>query len=109
MLRLVGIDQYDNLESGQGFYAVSDLAISYKRPARLDDDLLVVSKIMEIRTASCRIHQPVMCGDQILTQGDVTVAYLSPGGRPKRKPKAWHVFFTRRPKGDRNNTLKGKR
>src|SRR3546814_9804946 len=30
--RLVGIDQYDNLESGQGFYAVSDLAISYKRP-----------------------------------------------------------------------------
>src|SRR3546814_10331406 len=68
MLRLVGIDQYDNLESGQGFYAVSDLAISYKRPARLDDDLLVVSKIMEIRAASCRIHQTVMCGDQILTQ-----------------------------------------
>src|SRR3546814_9268866 len=89
MLRLVGIDQYDNLESGQGFYAVSDLAISYKRPARLDDDLLVVSKIMEIRAASCRIHQTVMCGDQILTQGDVTVAYLSPGGRPKRQPKAW--------------------
>src|SRR3546814_10017471 len=89
MLRLVGIDQYDNLESGQGFYAVSDLAISYKRPARLDDDLLVVSKIMEIRAASCRIHQTVMCGDQILTQGAVTVAYLSPGGRPKRLPKAW--------------------
>src|SRR3546814_14124229 len=51
MLRLVGIDQYDNLESGQGFYAVSDLAISYKRPARLDDDMLVGSNIMEIRAA----------------------------------------------------------
>src|SRR3546814_954238 len=89
MLRLVGIDQYDNLESGPGFYAVSDLAICYKRPARLDDDLLVVSKIMEIRSANCRIHQKVMCGDQILKQGDVTVAYLSPGGRPMRQPKAW--------------------
>ncbi|HEY9580913.1 MAG TPA: YbgC/FadM family acyl-CoA thioesterase [Rhizorhapis sp.] len=100
MLRLVGIDQYDNLESGQGFYAVSDLAISYKRPARLDDDLLVVSKIMEIRAASCRIHQTVMCGDQILTQGDVTVAYLSPGGRPKRQPKAWIDIFTRLQKGE---------
>src|SRR3546814_8312027 len=89
MLRLVGIDQYDNLESGQGFYAVSDLAISYKRTARLDDDLLVVSKIMEIRAASCRIHQTVMCGDQILTKGNVTVAYLSPVGRPKGPPTAW--------------------
>src|SRR3546814_4655541 len=99
MLRRVGIDQYDNLESGQGFYAVSDLAISYKRPARLDDDRLVVSKIMEIRAASSRIHQTVMCGDQILTQGDVTVAYLSPGGRPKRQPNAWIAIFPRLPKG----------
>ena len=100
MLRLAGIDQYDNLNKGEGVYAVSDLTISYKRPARLDDDLLVLSKIMEIRAASCRIHQTVMCRDQILTQGEVTVAYLSPGGRPKRQPKAWIDMFQRLQKGE---------
>src|SRR3546814_2825263 len=56
MLRLVGIDQYDNLESGQGFYAVSDLAISYKRPARLDDDLLVVRKFMNWEDHRSELH-----------------------------------------------------
>jgi acyl-CoA thioester hydrolase len=95
MLRLAGIDQRGGHEDGEGVYAVSDLTISYKRPARLDDDLIVVSKVMEIRAASCRIHQTVMCDDQILTQGEVTAVYLSPAGRPKRQPKAWIEIFTR--------------
>lgn len=100
MLRVAGIDQREALASGEGVYAVSDLSISYKRPARLDDDLIVVSKVMEIRAASCRIHQTVMCDGQILTDGQVTAAYLSPGGRPKRQPKAWIDIFTRLQKGE---------
>ena len=100
MLRLAGIDQHQGHSNGHGVYAVSDLSISYKRPARLDDDLLVVSKVVEIRAASCRIHQTVMCDDQILTDGEVTAAYLSSAGRPQRQPKAWIDIFTRLQKGE---------
>lgn len=100
MLRLAGINQHQGHSNGDGVYAVSDLSISYKRPARLDDDLLVVSKVVEIRAASCRIHQTVMCDDQILTDGEVTAAYLSPAGRPQRQPKAWIDIFTRLQKGE---------
>jgi acyl-CoA thioester hydrolase len=103
MLRLAGVDQRGSMENGEGFYAVSDLSIQYKRPARLDDDLLVVSKILEIRAASCRIHQTVMCDDQILTQGQVTAAYLSPGGKPKRQPKTWIDIFKQLQNGEDNN------
>ena len=41
MLRVAGIDQRAAQEEGTGVYAVTDLKIAYRRPARLDDDLLV--------------------------------------------------------------------
>jgi acyl-CoA thioester hydrolase len=95
MLRCVGIDQRAMLEAGEGVYAVADLNIRYRRPARLDDDLVIVSSVREIRAASCLIHQRVMRGDEILTDATVTAAFLTPDGRPKRQPKAWVEIFER--------------
>lgn len=95
MLRVAGIDQRMALESGMGVYAVSDLSIRYRRPARLDDDLLVISSVEEVRAATCRIHQRVMRGDEILTEGQVVAAFLSPEGKPKRQPTAWVETFKR--------------
>lgn len=103
MLRLAGIDQRRSLEEGEGVYAVADLRIRYKRPAKLDDDLLVLSKVVDIRSASCVIHQTVMREGEILTDGQVTAAFLSPAGRPKRQPKAWIEIFTRLQKGEDNS------
>ena len=89
MLRAVGIDQRSALESGEGVYAVAEANIRYRAPARLDDELVVVSRVREVRAASCVIHQQVMRGDEILTDATVTAAFLSPEGRPKRQPLDW--------------------
>src|SRR3546814_3593232 len=53
MLRIAGIDQRGNLEGGEGVYAVTDLQLQYRRPARLDDDLMVVSRVTQVCAASC--------------------------------------------------------
>lgn len=95
MLRVAGIDQRAAHETGEGAYAVAELAIRYRRPAKLDDDLLVVSRILHIRSASCTIHQRVMRDDEVLAEADVTVAFLGPGGRPRRQPRAWVEIFER--------------
>lgn len=100
MLRLAGIDQRCNHESGEGVYAIADLKIHYRRPARLDDDLIVASRVTAVGAATCTIHQTVMHGDEILTDGEVTAAFLSPQGRPKRQPKAWVEIFTRLSQGE---------
>ena len=42
MLRAAGIDQRAAHEAGEGAYAIRDLAIRYRAPARLDDALMVV-------------------------------------------------------------------
>ncbi len=95
MLRVLGVDQRAAIESGEGVYAVAEVAIKYRQPAKLDDDLVVVTDLTEIRAASVLIHQRVMRGDEVLTDATVTAAFLSPDGRPKRQPRAWVEKFER--------------
>lgn len=93
MLRIAGIDQRGNLEGGTGVYAVADLGIKYRRPARLDDDLIVKSTVTAVGAATCTIAQSILRDNDILSEGSVTVAFLSAEGRPKRQPAAWVVIF----------------
>ena len=95
MLREVGIDQNAVLRGGGGAYYVADVSIRYVKPARLGEDLIVVSSIEEIRAASVRIHQRVMRGDELLTDARVTAAFLDANGRPQRQPKEWVDLFKR--------------
>jgi len=94
MLRLAGIDQRAAMEAGDGAWAVTDLAIKYRRPAKLDDDLLVVSTVEAVRGASVMIAQRILRGAETLTDGRVTAAFLSPDGRPRRQPAGWADRFT---------------
>lgn len=94
MLRLAGIDQRAAMEAGEGSWAVTDLAIQYRRPAKLDDDLLVVSTVEAVRGASVVIAQRILRGADTLTGGRVTAAFLSPDGRPRRQPAGWADRFT---------------
>ncbi|HXG99362.1 MAG TPA: YbgC/FadM family acyl-CoA thioesterase [Sphingomicrobium sp.] len=89
MLRALGIDQHNAIAAGEGVYAVADVAIRYRRSARLGDDLVVVSRIEIIRAATTVIHQRVMRGTETVTDARVTAAFLTLDGRPRRQPREW--------------------
>jgi acyl-CoA thioester hydrolase len=99
MLRCAGVDQRAALESGEGVYVVAEAHIKYRGSARLDDDLIVLSGIEQVRAASCLIHQRVMRGHDILADAMITAAFLR-GGRPIRQPRAWVEAFERLKKED---------
>ena len=86
MLRVAGIDQRAVHEAGEGAYAIVDLAIRYRAPARLDDALIVASRVIRASPASVVIHQTVRRGSLVLTEAEVTAALVAPSGRPKRQP-----------------------
>jgi acyl-CoA thioester hydrolase len=93
MIRAVGIDQGEVLRSGGGAYYVADVHIRYLKPARLGDDLVVVSTVEHVRAASVAIHQRVMRGAEQLTDAMVTAAFLDSSGRPQRQPREWVERF----------------
>ncbi len=93
MIRAAGVDQVAIHHSGGGAYAVAEVAIRYLRPARLGDDLVVVSTVDEVRAVSVLIHQRVMRGAEQLTDARVTAAFLTPDGRPQRQPREWVERF----------------
>ena len=95
MLRVAGIDQRAVHEAGEGAYAIVDLAIRYRAPARLDDPLIVASRVIRASPANVVIHQTVRRGSLVLTEAEVTAALVAPSGRPKRQPADWLAIYQR--------------
>ena len=93
MLRCVGVDQREVLTSGRGAYYVAHADIRYVKPARLNDELVVLSTIDHVRAASVQIHQRVMRDGELLTDARVTAAFLDANGRPQRQPREWIEKF----------------
>ena len=93
MLVAAGIDQRAAHEGGEGAYAIASLAIKYRSPARLGDELTVISRLVRLRAASVDIHQRVMRRETIVTEAEVEAAFVSPSGRPRRQPPEWVAAF----------------
>ncbi len=93
MIRAAGIDQADVLRGDGSAYYVTHVDIRYRRPARLGEDLQIVSAVEHVRATSVNIHQRVMRGPELISEALVTAAFLDGNGRPRRQPKAWVEKF----------------
>ncbi|MGB5076941.1 MAG: YbgC/FadM family acyl-CoA thioesterase [Sphingorhabdus sp.] len=93
MLTCVGIDQRASHAAGEGAYAVTEITLRYRKPAHFDDALVVTSKVLAVRAASCDIHQTVSRNGELLLDAQVKAAFVAPDGRPRRQPKHWVAAF----------------
>ena len=99
LLRQLEIDQRAAIEGGEGAYAVSEINLKYLRPAKLDDDVLIETRCIELKAASCRMYQLAFRlgngGRELLAEARLRVGFVSPEGRPKRQPEEWRAAFAR--------------
>ena len=91
-LRLLGADQRAMFEEvakeAPGFaFVVRSMQIDFRRPARMDDVLEIVTAPVEVKGASIVLHQRVNRDDELLVEATVQVAFVS-GGRARPIPKA---------------------
>jgi len=89
MLRAAGADHLASHREGAGVYVVAEVHIRYRAPAHLGDDLVILSRMIDLHAASVVIQQRVMHGQQLIAEADVTAAFVGPTGRPQRQPKEW--------------------
>ena len=84
LMRTFGLEKAAVSDAGWNF-VVSDVSLSYKEPARLDDQLLATAVISAVGGATVNFHQTVRRDDAVLVAGDVQIACVDRGtGRPTR-------------------------
>lgn len=97
LLRRLAIDQRAAIEAGEGAWAVAEVNLKYRKPARLDDDILITTTCTELGAASCRMHQIAnrvgSLGLEPLCEAQLRVGFLALDSRPRRMPAPWHAAF----------------
>lgn len=90
MLRDLGFSHAQDTTANGQFFVVGDAYIRYKTSARLDDELIVASSVMEFGNASLKLRQNVLkrlAGQEsLLVEGVITLIYITEQGRPMRIP-----------------------
>ncbi|MFZ4382871.1 MAG: YbgC/FadM family acyl-CoA thioesterase [Sandarakinorhabdus sp.] len=92
-LRVAGIDHGAAVREGLGAYAVTQMDCRWLRPARLDDVLVVETRLIEVRAAACRIDQAISRDSTPIFTASLTAAFLDPAGRPRRQPREWLALY----------------
>lgn len=92
-LRVGGIDHGAAVNAGEGAYAVTEMQIKWLRPAKLDDVLIIETRLLRVRAASCRIEQRITRAGEPLMEATLVAAFLDPAGRPRRQPRNWMARF----------------
>lgn len=88
-LRAVGIDQAIlHAEDGR-YFAVHRIEVRFRRPARMDDALIVETRAGAMKGAVLRLDQEIRRGDDVISTAEVDVVALA-GGRPVRLPSLLH-------------------
>lgn len=85
-LRLIGW-QHDRMlaETGLG-WVVRRAAIDFRLPARLDDSLVIETRVVELKGARMVARQTILREADLLVGVDIELVLLSPSGRPGRIP-----------------------
>lgn len=78
-------------------FAVHKLEITFRRPARIDDVVEVVTRPREIRGARIVLDQFIRRGAERLVEAVVTVVLVSRDGRPCRIPDSLAERFAAAP------------
>lgn len=95
-LRLLGIHHDELIAGTMGealVWVVRRMEIDFKQPAKIDDVLIVKTRVASVSGARIYMAQEIWREDTLLIAAQVEAALISPEGKPKRFPKAWLPLF----------------
>jgi len=84
-LRAAGVD-HTALAGVDTALTLTDIAIKYRKAARIDDALIVHTTFGGLAGARILISQRITRGPEVLVEGQVTVCCISMTGQAKRPP-----------------------
>ncbi len=80
MMRLIGVTHSALADRSGLAFVVRRCAVTYRKPARLDDELDVRTRIRRVRGALLEAWQSVYRGDERLVESDLRIACIDAAG-----------------------------
>jgi acyl-CoA thioester hydrolase len=90
LLKAVGFDYPAAIAAGYGVF-VARIEIDYKKPAVVDDELVIQSWPVKKGSVSGVIAQEIRHGDDLIVKANVTWAFVDSNGLPTKVPKEWDL------------------
>jgi len=86
-LRLAGVSHTDLLERHDpAAFVVTRMEIDFKRPAKIDDALQVITTYDQARGARLQVSQRIVRDGELIAAARVSAACISLDGRPRKPP-----------------------
>ncbi len=86
-LRHLGVGQQALRDSSGAIFVVTDTQVSYRSPARLDDELQVTVTLQHRGNASMTLHQQALRNGALLAEGQIRIGCVDAATfRPRRIP-----------------------
>jgi len=76
-VRSIGFSQEEMRTESNTVFVVGNINVNYRRPAKLDDELIVQLRLDKIARSYIVFHQQIVCADQVLGTAEVKVACVS--------------------------------
>ncbi len=93
MLRGLGINQQAMMVEEGANFVVRACEIEYLKPAKMEDELEIVTSVTDLRGASLRMAQNIYRDGGLLVETKVRIACLDREGRPQRLSSAINEKF----------------
>ena len=109
LLRAAGFGQERLRQETGTVFVVRHCTADYRAAARLDDDLVVETRVVGVGAATLDLAQEIRRGADVLVALEFRIACLGRAGRPQRLPPALRAAldeFTMAQKPPRNNAPK---
>ena len=93
LIQELGFSLKDLKENHDSLFIVRKVNCDYLHSAKLEDDLVVHSKFLEINNASFQLEQNIFKNDQIIFTSQVLIVCVSSYGRPKKIPQQIKTLY----------------
>jgi len=87
LLRSMGVS-YADLEKQGIFFVVTKAEVRYKAPARYDDELTLITKVVKQTHVRFDHAYELRRGDQLLAEGTTTIACVGRDGQVQKIPES---------------------
>ena len=76
-----------NLIEEFGIYIiVKSCNLNFHKPAKLEDNLNIISKVLEVKNVSIRMKQYIFVNDSMIVEAEILLASVDEKGKPSKLP-----------------------